>query len=70
MDRETRRLVEEFRRNDAGAIENNLIDELIEGDLDRHEFLRRASVFGLGAGTIGLLLRYIGERACIRRTHA
>ena len=61
MDRETRRLVEEFRRNDAGAIENNLIDELIEGDLDRHEFLRRASVFGLGAGTIGLLLRYIGD---------
>ena len=61
MDRETRRLVEEFRRNDAGPIENNLIDELIEGDLDRQEFLRRASVFGLGAGTIGLLLRYIGE---------
>ena len=61
MDRETRRLVEEFRRNDAGPIENNLIDELIEGDLDRQEFLRRASVFGLGAGTIGMLLRYIGE---------
>ena len=61
MDRETRRLVEEFRRNDAGPIENNLIDELVEGDLDRQEFLRRASVFGLGAGTIGLLLRYVGE---------
>jgi peptide/nickel transport system substrate-binding protein len=61
MDRETRRLVEEFRRNDAGAIENNLIDELIGGDLDRQEFLRRATVFGLGAGSIGLLLRYIGE---------
>ena len=61
MDRETRRLVEEFRRNDAGPIENNLIDELVEGDLDRQEFLRRASVFGLGAGTIGLLLRYLGD---------
>ncbi len=50
MDRETRRLVEEFRRNDAGPIENNLIDELVGGELDRQEFLRRATVFGLGAG--------------------
>ena len=61
MDRETKRLFEEFRRNEAGPIENNLIDELVDGDLDRQEFLRRASVFGLGAGTIGMLLRYIGE---------
>ena len=61
MDRETRRLVEEFRRNDAGPIENNLIDELVGGELDRQEFLRRATVFGLGAGSIGLLLRYMGE---------
>ena len=61
MDRETKRLFEEFRRNEAGPIENNLIDELVDGDLDRQEFLRRASVFGLGAGTIGMLLRYMGE---------
>jgi peptide/nickel transport system substrate-binding protein len=61
MDRETKRLFEEFRRNDAGPVENNLIDELVAGDLDRQEFLRRATVFGLGAGTIGMLLRYIGE---------
>ncbi len=61
MDRETKRLVDEFRRNEAGPIENNLIDELVGGEVDRQEFLRRASVFGLGAGTIGLLLRYVGE---------
>jgi peptide/nickel transport system substrate-binding protein len=61
MDRETRRLVEEFRRNDAGPIENNLIDELVAGELDRQDFLRRAAVFGLGTGTIGMLLRYVGE---------
>jgi peptide/nickel transport system substrate-binding protein len=61
MDRETRRQVEEYRRGEAGPIENNLIDELVGGELDRQEFLRRATVFGLGAGTIGLLLRYIGE---------
>jgi peptide/nickel transport system substrate-binding protein len=61
MDRETRRQVEEYRHTEAGPIENNLIDELVGGELDRQEFLRRASVFGLGAGTIGLLLRYIGD---------
>ena len=60
MDRETRRRVDEFRR-DANEIDNNLIDELVAGEVDRQEFLRRASVFGLGAGTIGLLLRYMGE---------
>ena len=37
-------------------IDNNLIDELVAGELDRQEFLRRAAVFGLGAGTIGMLL--------------
>jgi peptide/nickel transport system substrate-binding protein len=61
MDRDTRRLIEEFRRNEAGPIENNLIDELVAGELDRQEFLRRATVFGLGAGTIGALLRFVGE---------
>jgi peptide/nickel transport system substrate-binding protein len=61
MDRETKRLFEEFRHNDAGPVENNLIDELVDGDLDRQEFLRRATMFGLGAGTIGMLLRYMGE---------
>ncbi len=61
MERETRRQVEEFRRSEAGPIENNLIDELVAGELDRQEFLRRATVFGLGAGTVGMLLRYMGE---------
>lgn len=61
MDRETRRLVEGFRRDAAGPLENNLIDELVSGELDRREFLQRASMFGLSVGTIGLLLRYVGE---------
>jgi peptide/nickel transport system substrate-binding protein len=61
MDREIRRRVEEYRRDGAGPIENHLVDELVGGELDRQEFLRRASIFGLGAGTIGLLLQYIGE---------
>ena len=56
MDRETKRAIEEYRRSEAGPLENNLIDELVGGDLDRQEFLRRAAMFGVGAGTIGGLL--------------
>ena len=61
MDRETKRKIEEYRRSEAGPIENNLIDELVDGELNRQEFLRRAAMFGLGAGAIGALLRYVGE---------
>ncbi len=61
MDRETRRKIEEYRHAQAGPIENNLIDELVDGELDRQEFLRRATMFGLGAGTIGALLRFVGD---------
>jgi peptide/nickel transport system substrate-binding protein len=60
MDRETRRKIEEYRRSEAGPVENHLIDELVAGELDRQEFLRRAAMFGLGAGTIGALLEYVG----------
>jgi peptide/nickel transport system substrate-binding protein len=61
MDRETRRSVEEYRRSIAGLIENNLIDELVNGELDRREFLRRGAMFGLSAGTLGTALAFIGE---------
>ena len=61
MDREISRIVEEYRRNEAGPIENNLIDELVAGELDRTEFLRRGTMFGLSAGMLGALLTYVGE---------
>ena len=32
MDRETRRIVEEYRRSEAGPLENNLVDELVSGE--------------------------------------
>jgi peptide/nickel transport system substrate-binding protein len=38
-----------------------LVDELVGGELDREEFLRRATMFGLSLGSIGLLLRYVGD---------
>jgi peptide/nickel transport system substrate-binding protein len=60
-DRQTRREIEAYRRSEAGPIENNLIDELMAGEVDREEFLRRATMFGLSVGTIGALFRYLGE---------
>jgi peptide/nickel transport system substrate-binding protein len=62
MDRETRRSVVEYRRRIAGPIENNLIDELVTGELDREEFLRRGATFGLSAGILGSVLAFVGER--------
>lgn len=61
MDRENRRLIEAYRRTEAGPLENNLIDELVNGELDRREFITRATMFGLSLGTIGLLLGKAGE---------
>jgi peptide/nickel transport system substrate-binding protein len=61
MDRQTRRRVDEYRRTEAGPLENQLIDELVGGELDREEFLRRATMWGLSIGTIGLLLKYAGD---------
>ncbi len=61
MDRETVRRIEEYRRNEAGPIENNLIDELVGGEMDRTEFLRRGTMFGLSVGMMGSLLGLVGE---------
>jgi peptide/nickel transport system substrate-binding protein len=61
MDRETARRIENFRRDEAGPLENNLIDELVGGEMDRTEFLRRGAMFGLSAGMVGSLLAFVGE---------
>jgi len=61
MDREPRRSLEEFRRHEATPIENNLIDELVAGELDRAEFLRRGAMFGLSVGVMSSALAYVGE---------
>lgn len=61
MERETKRLVEAYRREEAGPLENQLVDELLGGELDREEFLRRGTMWGLSVGTMGLLLKYAGE---------
>ncbi len=63
MNRETRRTVDAYRHNEAGPLENNLIDELVNGELDRQEFLQRGAMFGLSLGTMGALLGSVGEAA-------
>jgi peptide/nickel transport system substrate-binding protein len=61
MDREARRRLEEYRRNEAGPIENTLIDEALAGEMDRRELIRRAGVFGVSASIVGTLLGALGE---------
>ncbi len=61
MNRETLRTIEEYRRREAGPLENNVIDELLNGELDRQEFLKRGAMFGLSAGVMGGLLGLVGE---------
>ena len=63
MDREARRQLEAFRRNEAGPIENAMIDEWLAGEFDRRELLRRAGMFGVSIPVVGLLLGAAGEPA-------
>src|SRR5579862_804286 len=63
MDREARRKLEAYRRNEAGPIENTMIDEWLDGEFDRRELLRRASMFGVSVPVVGLLLDAAGEPA-------
>ena len=61
MDRETRWRLEEYRRNEAGPFENAFIDDVISGEFDRRELLRRASILGISVPLVGILLRAAGE---------
>jgi peptide/nickel transport system substrate-binding protein len=56
MDREEMRRLDAYRFGQAGPLENDLVDELAEGAMDRQEFIRRATVLGLSVGVIGSAL--------------
>lgn len=60
MDREARRQFEAFRR-ESGTVENQVIDDLLSGEVDRREFLRRGTMFGLSVSSLALALRAAGE---------
>jgi len=61
MDRDTARRIDEYRRHEAGQLENNLFDELVAGEMDRTEFLKRGAMFGLSVGIMGSMLAFVGE---------
>ena len=47
-------------RRGLGAVENDLVDELLAGRLDRRSFLRHGSVMGLSLATLGGLAGAVG----------
>src|SRR3954462_4348294 len=60
MDWESRRRLEAYRRR-AGAVENTLIDEFAAGEMNRSEFIRRATMFGLSLPLVGAIVGALGE---------
>lgn len=65
MDRDAMRQVDEFRRT-AGPLQGTVIDELVDGEMDRRTFIQRASVVGLSATTIGAVLQAFGHAPLAR----
>jgi peptide/nickel transport system substrate-binding protein len=60
MSRASKRAFEEMRASE-GPVVNTLIDEFAGGEMDRGDFLKRASVFGLSISAIGTVLAGLGE---------
>lgn len=60
MDRDMMRRLDEFRSEEAGPLENALLDDFVDGEMDRQEFIRRASVLGLSVTAIGAALGALG----------
>lgn len=56
MNREEMERLDAYRRGEAGPLENELVDELASGAMDRQEFIRRATVLGLSTAVIGSAL--------------
>ena len=54
------RRVDEIRHG-SSEMENHLIDTYREGGIDRREFVRRGTVLGMSAGTIGFLASACGS---------
>jgi peptide/nickel transport system substrate-binding protein len=61
VDRERRRRFEEYRKNEIGPVENTLLDEFADGEMDRAEFVKRASIVGLSVGATAAALEAFGH---------
>ena len=61
MARERWRALDGYRRAEAGPVENALLDDFLSSEIDRSEFLRRATVFGLSASAIASAAAALGE---------
>ncbi len=68
MNRDMMRRLDEFRRDEAGPLENSLLDDLSSGEMDRQEFIRRASVLGLSMSMIGTALGAFGAAPALGGT--
>lgn len=56
MKREELDRLDRYRFDEAGPLENDLLDEFTEGSIDRRTFIQRATVLGLSMGVIGSAL--------------
>jgi peptide/nickel transport system substrate-binding protein len=61
MDHDKMMRLEEYRRTEAGPLEATVIDEFVDGEMDRTTFIRRASVVGLSMSMIGAALEAFGH---------
>jgi peptide/nickel transport system substrate-binding protein len=61
VDKEKRRRLDEYRLEQASEIDNAVIDELVDGVLDRSEFIRRATMFGVSVSVVGAALEALGH---------
>ena len=66
MERDPRQQLDDYRLNEAGELENALIDDFLTGEYSRGDFMRRATVLGLSASAIGAVLASMGYAAPAR----
>jgi peptide/nickel transport system substrate-binding protein len=70
FDRSSRRRLDQYRRSEGGEIENAIVDEYLGGAVDRREFIRRASVAGISAPVVGLVLSACGSSTRTASKHS
>jgi len=65
MDREAMREVDALRRR-VGPLQGAVIDDFVDGEMDRRTFIQRASLVGLSATAVGAVLNAFGRTPLAR----